>query len=165
MQYIKLTKNKRAKVCDCHFDLASKNKWHFDGYYAARNQWLKDEKRYQGYRMHAVIMNTPKGMDTDHINGDKLDNRCSNLRVVSRSQNKVNGASMVKSNTSGVKGVHYDKSRKKWMAFLSVGGKFNNLGRFKTKSEAVSARQEAEATYLSKSSELKDKNSDCRVYK
>ncbi len=150
MKYIELTKGKKAKVCDCHFDLVGHNKWLFDGCYAARQQWLKDEKRYQGYRMHAVIMNTPKGMDTDHINGDKLDNRCSNLRVVTRSQNKVNGSRLLKTNKSGVQGVHYDKERKKWMAFLRGNGKFYNLGRFSNIEDAINARVQAEVDYLHK---------------
>lgn len=148
MKYINLTRDKKAKVCDCHFDLVGHKKWLFDGYYAARQQWLKDEKRYQGYRMHAVIMNTPKGMDTDHINGDKLDNRCCNLRVVTRSQNKVSSSLNRKDNTSGHKGVHYDKSRGKWMAHISIGSKMKNLGRYDTFIGALAARMVAENEYL-----------------
>lgn len=40
--------------------------------------------------MHRQIMDTPKGMDTDHINRDKLDNRRANLRIVNRSRNNLN---------------------------------------------------------------------------
>ena len=98
--------------------------------------------------MHRVVMNTPKGMDTDHINGDKLDNRKCNLRVCTRSQNKVSGSLNRKDNKSGTKGVHYDKSRGKWMAFLRAHGKFRNLGRFNHKEDAIIARKEAELEYL-----------------
>lgn len=148
MKYIKLTQGKKAKVCDCHYELVAQHKWLFDGHYAARQQWLKDEKRYQGYRMHAVIMDTPKGMDTDHINGDKIDNRCSNLRVVTRSQNKVNSATKRRDNKSGYQGVHYDKSRGKWMAHISIEGRMKNLGRFETLIGALAARSIAEHKHL-----------------
>jgi len=149
MRYIKLTQNKKTKVCDCCYDKVASKKWHYDGFYAARKQWNKVTKKYDSFRMHAVIMNTPKGMDTDHINGDKLDNRCSNLRICTRSQNKVSSSLNRKDNTSGHKGVHFDKSRGKYMAFLSVGGKFSNLGRFGSYDEALKARMVAEEKYLS----------------
>jgi len=149
MRYIKLTQNKKTKVCDCCYDKVS-SKWHYDGFYAARKQWNKTTKKYDSLRMHAVIMNTPKGMDTDHINGDKLDNRCSNLRICTRSQNKVSSSLNRKDNTSGHKGVHFDKSRGKYMAHISVGGRMSNLGRFDDIKDAVSMRQAAEDQYLTK---------------
>ena len=148
MKYIKLTQNEKTKVCDCCYDKVANNKWYFDGHYAQRKQRLKKEKRYQSYRMHAVIMNTPKGMDTDHINGDKLDNRCSNLRICTRSQNKVSSSLNRKDNTSGYKGVCYDKSRGKYMAHISLDGSMKNLGRFDDIKDAILMRKTAEEQYL-----------------
>lgn len=148
MKYIKLTQGKKTKVCNCCYYKVSNNKWYFDGYYAQRKQWLKNEKKYQGLRMHTVIMKTPKGMDTDHINGDKLDNRCSNLRICTRSQNKVSSSLNRKDNTSGHKGVHYDKSRDKYMAHISLGGNMKNLGRFDNIEDAILMRKTAEKQYL-----------------
>lgn len=67
--------------------------------------------------------------EIDHINRIRDDNRIANLRLASSKQNKEN--SPVKSNnTTGYKGVHWDKSREKWMAFVTHNRKFHNLGRF-----------------------------------
>lgn len=148
MRYIKLTQNKKTKVCDCCYDKVASRKWYFDGFYAQRKQWNKITKKYDSFRMHTVIMNTPKGKDTDHINGDKLDNRCSNLRICTRSQNKVSSSLNRKDSTSGHKGVHFDKSRGKYMAHISIDGRMSNLGRFDDIKDAISMRQAAEAQYL-----------------
>lgn len=139
MKHIKLTKGAVAQVCDCHYDEVAKNKWYFDGRYAARHQWLKDEKRYKGIRMHQVVLPPKKGVDIDHIDRDKLNNQCSNLRYLTRSDNIRNKAIFPK-NTSGYRGVSYDKSRDKWLAYATVfPRKFLNLGRFDTKEEAAQA--------------------------
>lgn len=66
----------------------------------------------------------------DHINGNRLDNRWSNLRKASRSENMMN-ASISQRNSTGAKGVHFDKSRGTWLASLSVKGRSKNLGRFR----------------------------------
>ena len=55
--------------------------------------------------VHRVIMNAPKGMDVDHINGDRLDNRKENLRICTRSQNSQNKKSR-RDSKSGYKGVY-----------------------------------------------------------
>ena len=57
--------------------------------------------------IHRVVMDAPKGMDVDHINGNGLDNRKENLRICTRSQNCMN--QRLKSHSrSGYKGVQYD---------------------------------------------------------
>lgn len=71
----------------------------------------------------------------DHINFDRLDNRWSNLRCASQSQNMAN-VRLRATNTSGVHGVTWDKDRQKWRAQLRVGGKQVNLGRYDSKDEA-----------------------------
>lgn len=65
----------------------------------------------------------------DHINTDTLDNRFCNLRKASQQQNNYNQNLNIR-NTSGVKGVSWDKTRGLWMARTSVNGKSVNLGRF-----------------------------------
>lgn len=75
----------------------------------------------------------------DHINRCKLDNRKSNLRIVSQKQNCLN-QKIRKNNTSGFNGVRYDKTRNKYVAFY---GK-RKIGRFKTIEEAVKAREDYE---------------------
>lgn len=81
--------------------------------------------------------------DIDHINCDKADNRIENLREACRSDNSFNRPPP-KSNKSGVKGVHFDRARGKWMAYIKKDWKRYHLGRFDTIEEAVAARQRAD---------------------
>ena len=83
-------------------------------------------------------MGAPKGADVDHINGDTLDNRRSNLRVCDRSQNLCNRKKMA-GKSSRYKGVSYNKLRGKWDARLMFRGKQYCLGLFKTELEAAKA--------------------------
>jgi flagellar basal body rod protein FlgC len=88
--------------------------------------------------MHRLIMNTPDGMDTDHINSNGLDNRRQNLRICTHAENLANRKKQI-SNTSGYKGVSWDKSCKKWAANISICGKYKKLGRFTDLVEAARA--------------------------
>jgi len=60
--------------------------------------------------MHRIIMDPPKGMDIDHINGNTLDNRKENLRICTRSQNSQN-KKLRRDSASCYKGVYKVKSR------------------------------------------------------
>jgi hypothetical protein len=87
-------------------------------------------------RLHRLIMNCPENMLVDHINREPLDNRKSNLRIVTEQEN-LNNKGNYKNNTSGMKGVAFNKSRNRWRAIISVGdGKQRTIGSFKTKEEA-----------------------------
>lgn len=138
---IKLTKGMEAVVCDCHYDLVKDMNWqyHINGYALSH--------RYEGdvhkiVRMHRVINNTPVGLDTDHINRNKLDNRCDNLRTATRSQNNRNAKLRV-NNTSGLRGVTWDKANKKWVAQISFNKKTKKLGRFTSIKDAANAYNNA----------------------
>ena len=78
--------------------------------------------------------------DIDHINHDKLDNRISNLRVVTNSENHRN-VKISSLNTSGYTGVSFCKNKGKWTVRISDGVKYLNLGYFTDKSDAVKARK------------------------
>ncbi len=75
-------------------------------------------------------------MTIDHINGDKVDNRLENLRLVSHGENLQNIRKPMRNNTSGFLGVC--RSGGKFMATISVNGKSLNLGSF-DKPEAAHA--------------------------
>lgn len=93
-------------------------------------------------------MNAPAGMVVDHINGNTLDNRRSNLRVVTHKQNlrhRARGAN--RNNAVGVRGVSWDKERKKFLAGIRVDGKRLNLGRFDSLDAAVAARSAASVKF------------------
>lgn len=87
----------------------------------------------------------PKGV-IDHINGDPSDNRFSNLREATQSQNCAN-ARKSKNNTSGVKGVHWDRVNKKWRATIMHKRRQITIGRFDTIKQAAAA-YEAKAAAL-----------------
>lgn len=98
-------------------------------------------------RFNRVVMNCPEDMQVDHVNGDTLDNRKCNLRIVTNQQNSMN-CSKPLNNTSGYKGVYFDKSRKKWVANIKVNRKTIFLGRFDNIEDAYKARLEAEEKYF-----------------
>jgi hypothetical protein len=92
--------------------------------------------------MHREIMKPPAGMVVDHINHNCLDNRRSNLRIVTHRQNMLNAKP--RSDGNGVSGVTWDKEFKKWRARAHVNGRRAHLGRFESKREAIKARAAAE---------------------
>lgn len=89
--------------------------------------------RFQGrvQLMHRVLadafLGAKPGQVVDHINGNKLDNRLSNLRVCLQRENARN-VPMKRNNTSGFVGVSWDRTRGKWLAHIKVNRKFVNLG-------------------------------------
>lgn len=86
-----------------------------------------------------VIMGAIGRVQVDHINGDGLDNRKSNLRICNASQNVANKGK-IKSNTSGYKGVFYVKGRRKnWVSQIGKDMKLIRIGYFGTKEEAAKA--------------------------
>ena len=99
----------------------------------------------RSYRAHRVIWAIAYGKwpdgEIDHVNGDRSDNRISNLRSVTRSANSKNLKRPV-NNTSGFIGV--SRSGKKWRAHIKVTGRYVHIGTFDTKELAVKARSEAE---------------------
>ena len=74
----------------------------------------------------------------DHINGIKDDNRMSNLRLATRSQNSRN-SKVSKNNKCGLKGVCFEKYTGRWKAQIYFDGQNRNLGRFNTKESAHAA--------------------------
>lgn len=89
----------------------------------------------------------PEGMVRDHINGNKLDNRRSNIRFILPQENAKN-RSKGKNNASGQVGVSWRKNEKKWMAKITVDGKELSLGYFLSKEDAIAARKQAEIKYF-----------------
>lgn len=94
--------------------------------------------------MHRVLAGADDpSIDVDHKNRDGLDNRRCNLRLATRSENLRNRISV--KNTSGFKGVSWDKTRGLWLARIKLDGVARNLGRYATPEEAHAAYCEAAA--------------------
>jgi hypothetical protein len=83
----------------------------------------------------------------DHANGNKADNRISNLRLATRSQNNANKRRL-SNNTSGAKGVSWKGSARKWQAQIRVDGRLSHLGYFGSIYDAANAYRTAAAKHF-----------------
>lgn len=96
--------------------------------------------KFKTYIAHRIIWKMMTGEDPvdqiDHIDGDRLNNRWSNLRPADNGKNRWN-SKLAKNNKSGVKGVCWDTSHRKWNAYISIGGKQSRLGRFDVLDDAA----------------------------
>ena len=142
MKKIKLTKGKFALVDDSDFEWI--NQWHW---YLSDKGYAIREFKGKPINMHRLINNTPKGLETDHINRNRIDNRRENLRTVTKSQNATFLRSIGKNNTSGRIGVYWRKERKKWRVQISINKKYIYLGHFNDIKEAMTVRKNAERIY------------------
>jgi hypothetical protein len=130
-----------ALVDDADLERVLTARWRLDGDGYVRTTFIADGKR-QHVRLHRFVLGLGKGKrgeHVDHINGDKRDNRRSNLRVVTSAVNGRNRHHANKNSTSSFRGVSWDASRGKWKAQAKVNRKGRCLGRFDTELEAKQA--------------------------
>lgn len=104
--------------------------------YAFRSEWVGGRKTT--IRMHRVIAGPADGKEVDHIDGNGLNNRKSNLRQATASENRRNQR-LSKANSSGLKGVSWNKRESVWEAYIRVDGKKKSLGSFSNVDEAHAA--------------------------
>jgi hypothetical protein len=99
-------------------------------------------KNFMIHRLVAIafIENAENNKYVDHKNNDKKNNNVNNLRWCTQQQNTQN-ASLPNNNTSGVKGVYFNKKCKKWQAQITINKKRIFIGRFETLEDAKDARQ------------------------
>lgn len=142
---ISLSAGRVALVSAADFSCLSKWKWSY-GRAGAHRKVPKGEPGYphRTILMHRQIMGLSFGdpCQVDHVNGDRLDNRRQNLRLATQRENSAN-MKRRGCNRSGVKGVVWDRERRRWAAFIKVNYKSISLGRFKTKDEAARAYESA----------------------
>lgn len=143
MKKIVLTQGKTALVDDADYDLLNEHKWYADKkgnvYYAAgRNK--KGQKIY----MHQVILNAPGTAQTDHINGNGLDNRRVNLRACNTAQNQWNQRLRC-DNKTGFRGVSVvtDVPQKPFRVQIQVNNKVIHIGYYHTTEQAAQAYDKA----------------------
>lgn len=141
MKKIKLTNsNKFTLVDDEDYLGLNKYSWRIDQYgYVTNARRIDGETRT--IFMSRYLTPWANKRDVDHINRDPLDNRKSNLRVATRSENNLNSKIRV-NNTSGFKGVNFHKITRKWRAYIGHNGKIIYLGLYKSKAEAAFARRQ-----------------------
>jgi hypothetical protein len=146
---IPLTQGQMAIVDASDYDWLSQWKWHAvwnpgtKSFYAHRQEPTGGNPRQRSVRMHRQIIGILHGdrRMVDHANHDTLDNRRSNLRPASNSENQRNREAGP-TNTSGFKGVSWHKNDKKWHSRVMVQGKTVFFKGFLSREEAASAYDE-----------------------
>ena len=123
-------KNGHALV-DANFAYLAKDKWALTHYGYARRTTDK-------MPMHRLLSGATNGQVIDHINGDRLDNRLSNIRLCTQADNSKN-QKIKSNNTSGYKGVYYDKKVRKFIARVKSNYRTHLAGSYKTSIEAARA--------------------------
>lgn len=99
-----------------------------------------DRKSYRAHRLAWFYMTGRWPVEIDHVNGDRSDNRWSNLRECSRAQNNANGK-LRSDNSSGAKGVNWVARVGLWRAYVSVEKRQRHLGYFRNFDDAINARR------------------------
>jgi hypothetical protein len=105
-----------------------------------------DPKTRKSLYLHRVILGAETGKDVDHVDGNPLNNRKSNLRVCTHAQNGQN-QKLSSKNTSGVKNVSWDSARDRWSVEVVEQGVKHRLGRFKNLEDAKRAAEIAREKY------------------
>lgn len=151
---IYLSKGQYTIIWESDYDWLSRWKWNAywnkatRSYYAVRTEVLPDGRRTSVW-MHRALMGIGDGDErtVDHRRtADTLDNRRPNLRFATMSEQMRNQRTPM-DNTSGVKGVFWDKDRKLWRALITVNYKVIFLGRRKSKEAAAALYRAAQIKY------------------
>jgi len=146
MKEIQLTHGMSTLVDEEDYILLNKYKWHVK---RSHNTYYAMRKPYKSHiiLMHRVILGVPDNLEADHIDGNGLDNRKKNLRIVTHRENSQN-RHQLKKKTSRFTGVDWYKSRGKWRAQIRMGGNSKHLGLF-------SCEEDARLVYASMAAKLK----------
>ena len=124
MRYITASSNFTYIIDDEDYNKVSKLNWFtLDKnskykYAAAKNKPIDYTRNIL---LHRLVMNAKKGEVVDHINGNVFDNRKNNLRICTRGQNIMNQR-LRSNNSSGYKGVYFDKRLRKWCVRIQTNG-------------------------------------------
>lgn len=147
MRRIILNNGKGEVVVDNDsFKELSGKKWYLVNGYAARPGKMVNGRREPIVWMHRVIAETPKGKETDHINGNRLDNRKENLRVCTATENRRN-VGVKKNSLTGIKGVRLETRTGRFTTRIQIGSGRLHIGTFETAKEAAEAYNEAALKY------------------
>mgnify|MGYP001562305313 CR=1 FL=1 len=138
---IPLTQGKVALIDAADLPLVSRYKWCADRHrhtFYAMTKIRRSDRTWTTLYMHRLLLNAPLSMKTDHVNGNGLDNRRANLRPATHAENLRNRGPQ-RNNTTGFKGVSFDKTRGKFQARIMLSGREIHLGRFITPQKAHAA--------------------------
>lgn len=146
---IKLTKGQESIIDAEDFAKVSEYNWYTlkqPNYqktrYVAQTCVKQPDGKWKTIYLHRFLIDAPKGLMVDHINGDTLDNRKANLRLCTNGQNQRNRNRM-SNNQSGFKGVCYVEKHNFYTASIQCEGKKIHLGTFSTAESAFEAYKAA----------------------
>jgi len=151
---IPLTQGQVTIIDDDKYELVSQYRWYakwyndIQSYYAATNTYKPDGKRAMLY-LHRLLLGLEFGnkLQGDHSSGNTLDNRMENLRIATNAENSRNKGKR-SDNTSGYKGVTWEKRANAWRARIKASGVYKSLGYFKNKHDAARAYNKAALKYF-----------------
>ena len=139
-----------ALVDSKYVEGVKRHKW--AGVKKGKSIYVKTDTRVEGKRktlyLANLIIGEKRGHQVDHISGDPLDNRRSNLRFVTQQQNLMNRVR--------AKGYSKEKASGLWHTYIDFSNKRIQLGRFKTEEEAKKVRRVAELKYFGDYAAKKD---------
>lgn len=152
------TSGKRPKqtiiIDDSDYKIVKKHKWWANPQgkvFRVETDLFKEEQKKWGIKRISLarylLKEKRRNIIVDHINGNPLDNRRQNLRRCTHAENIRNRKINNKNNKSGIRGVNWDKERKKWVAQLMFNRKHIFLGRFTNKEDASKAAIEGREKY------------------
>lgn len=127
-------------------EIVNRYTWHIIGFeYPYAITWVRDIKvRYKAVRMHRLILGVYDNRIVDHRNRNTLDNRRSNIRICTHSENSKNKKGSGKSKFLG---VHFLNKINKWVARIQTGVERKHLGVFESESDAAKAYDAAARIY------------------
>lgn len=138
MKTIELSRGMVTQVDDSDFEILNQWKWSYSNGYAVRCIWVGRGKLNKMLPMHRQITDPPLNTVVDHIDGNRLNNQRSNLRITTRTSNMHNTRTR-STNKSGFQGVHFHKGTRRWRAQICSFGKTIHVGYFPTPKEASEA--------------------------
>jgi len=144
-----------SKREEFYFDIEDYNRIKYHCWFTNDAGYIVTNLNGRIERLHRfLLMCSPHdGVEIDHKNRIKYDNRKDNLRICNHSENMKNRDKQI-NNSSGIKGIWFDKDRNKWCADIQVNYKMVHLGRFNNLDEAIKIRNEADVKYFGEFSYL-----------
>ena len=158
MDYIITNTGEKVLVSPEDYHTVSLHQWYFQrrSRNVIRSRKLADPRSYpRTFSIHRFIMGFPNNQWIDHINGDPLDNRRSNLRLCNPSQNGCNRRNKDK-DKGFISGVTWHSNIGKWRARISINKEEVSLGYFDREEDAIGARMTAMIEYYGEFTRLPD---------
>src|SRR5690606_25463401 len=144
-KWIQLGHDRFTLVDEDDYHILNKHNWSVHKKYAYRIEFI-DGKRVHIY-MHRLLTDAPSLQEIDHINGDTLDNRKSNLRFATRSQNAMNKVDRGVGSETGYRGVYFTKNNC-FYSIITINRKQLYLGTYNYAKSAAEAYDDAARLYF-----------------